>query len=635
MLKRTAGSAEYVLKPGTAVRYNETGSRWFIATLRKVSAIGVEIEYLGGERESVPAEKVEDFVWHLRDRKRVLSLTGEDLCYAFYGERLTRLRQKRIDAMQRFLRRHGLRFEPEAWSADARIQIRPDDSSVMAETSAADRALEALLPSWLEPHRLPAGSRDPLGFQNFAEGLANAILPGLTVFTSRIGYYGLIAWAVRELNGKRPNYGISLRENFQKIERAYVLCEFIHHGPGSDDCRVLGQRSKSEVLSGYLRTPQHDRFRVPPRILKNQASAGALRLYMTSMESMGFAELRPELAADGLLPLLITDLGDQLAREFAKRVPERFLEFALSDKARERDELREWGGMLCMSGLGKLRYRVPFLKGFLLGDSADAEARYRTVNLLFKRNLLGEDSTPKAGGAQDSLPEEAADTSEEETESDGLNNASVLLNFYDEAPKPEIALLQKAAVYELLSLALTAIFASAIDVLEKAGRCDVLALRNAIGASKDFGKFWLDPFGAGGLPRMRDLHDALFDAETPVERAAIGGAMLRRVQHDAAFTPSASGLTGAPPLSLYLGLAPEKSLAESFGSLMDSLVARHKLVSINKNRERWCDFDPTGRILEKIDPNPLGLGWHSMRFPQLFSLYRDLSLTQKDLSLGT
>lgn len=620
-----------LLRVGAAVRYNETRSRWFIATLRKVTETAVEIEYLGGDRESVAAENVEDFASHLRDRKRVLSLTGKDLCYAFYGERVTRLRQKRIDATQRFLRRHGLRFDPEDWGANTRIQIWPDDSSVTVETSAADRTLEALLPSWLEPHRLPAGSRDPLGFQNFAEGLANAILPGLTVFTSRIGYYGLIAWAVRELNGKRPNAGISLRERFQKIERAYVLCEFIHHGAGSDDCRVLGQRSKSEVLQ----SAQHDRFRVPPRILKNQASAGALRLYMTSMKSMGFAELRPELAADGLLPLSITDLGQRLAHEFAKRVPEGFLEFALSDTARDRDKLRDWGRRLCMSGLGEVRYRVPFLEGFLLGDSTEADARYRTVNLLFKRKLLREDSAPETGGAQDTLPEEAANTAEEEIESEGLNNASVLLDFYEEAPKPEIALLQKAAVYELLSLALTAIFASAIDIINKAGRCDVLALRDAIVASKDFGKFWRDPFSAGRLPATRKLHDAMFDAETPAEKAAIGGAILRRVRHDPAFTASVAGLTGAPPITLYQGLALEKSLANSFGALTDSLVARHKFVSINKNRERWCDFDPTGRILEKIDPNPLGLGWHSMRFPQLYSLYRDVRLTQKDISLGT
>ena len=45
----------------------------------------------------------------------------------------------------------------------------------------------------------------------------------------------------------------------------------------------------------------------------------------TSMESMGFAELRPDLAADGLLPMSLTDLGKRLAHEFEKCVPEGFL----------------------------------------------------------------------------------------------------------------------------------------------------------------------------------------------------------------------------------------------------------------------------------------------------------------------
>ena len=76
--------------------------------------------------------------------------------------------------------------------------------------------------------------------------------------------------------------------------------------------------------------------------MKNQESAGSLRLYTTSMESLGFGELRPEQAADGLLPLLLTDLGKRLAREFEKYLPEGFLEFALSDKARDRETFTEY-----------------------------------------------------------------------------------------------------------------------------------------------------------------------------------------------------------------------------------------------------------------------------------------------------
>ena len=616
------------LRLGTAVRYNETSSRWFIAVVRQVSGPQVDIEYVGGERETVPANKVEDLLFHLRARQRVLSLKREDLCHAFYGERLARLRQERADEMRLFLRRHGLRYQPEEWRADARIQIWPDDSRVAPGVSAAERAFEALLPKWLEPLRLPAGSRDPLGFQNAAERLANEFLPGLTVFTSRIAYYGFIAWAVRELNQRQQEPGSVLRELFHRLERAYVLCEFVHHGSGSNDCRVIGQRSKSEVLQSAL----NDRFRTPTRILKNQESAGSLRLYTTSMESMGFAESRLELAADGLVPLSLTQLGKRLAHEFEKHVPDGFLDFALSDRMRDRDTLRDWGRKLCMSSLGRARYRTPFLDGFLLGNSQAAEARYRTVNLLLKRRFLREDYAARPGMGRDALSEEAANVAEDDTADEGLSNAEVLLDFYEEVPHPEIALLQKAAVYELLSLALSAIFSSAIYALDKSGLCEVSALRDAIVASKPFGKYWLPPFGSSArLPTARELHDALFDAGSAAERAAVGGAMLRRVQHDAAFKSAAPDLVGTPTLALHQGLAPNKPLAESFASLIDAMVARHELVSINKNRQRWCYLDDSGRRLVKDDIRPLGVGWHAMRFPQLFMLCRDLRLTKGDL----
>jgi hypothetical protein len=226
---------------------------------------------------------------------------------------------------------------------------------------------------------------------------------------------------VRELNQRQWQSGTVLRDLFHKLERAYVLCEFIHHGSGSNDCRVIGQRSKSEVLQSAL----HDRFRVPARILKNQESAGSLRLYTTSMESMGFADLRPDLAADGLLPLSLTDLGKRLAHEFEKCVPEGYLDFALSDKTRDRETLREWGRKLCMSALGSVKYRAPFLDGFLLGNSRAAEARYRTVTLLLKRKVLREDYKAKPGAMRDTLSEEAANFAEEETENDGGCGAEV------------------------------------------------------------------------------------------------------------------------------------------------------------------------------------------------------------------
>src|SRR5208282_3197169 len=229
-----------------------------------------------------------------------------------------------------------------------RVQIWHDDSFIEAGASDTDPVYETLLPKWLEPHRLPPGSRDPLGFQSYAEKIADEFLPGLTVFTTRIGYYGFILWAIRELNNAECARGEVRRERFHRLERALALCEFVNHGKEDDDCRLLGQRSKSEVLQ----SAENNRFRVPQRILKNQESAGALRLYSTSIEKQGFAKIVPEQAVENLLPFELTDLGLRLARGFERRVPDGFWEFALGEKGKDRDEIRHWGKRLCFAELG-------------------------------------------------------------------------------------------------------------------------------------------------------------------------------------------------------------------------------------------------------------------------------------------
>ena len=50
------------LAAGAVVGYSETGLRRFITVARKSRAAEVEIEYLGGGRETVPIEKMEDFL---------------------------------------------------------------------------------------------------------------------------------------------------------------------------------------------------------------------------------------------------------------------------------------------------------------------------------------------------------------------------------------------------------------------------------------------------------------------------------------------------------------------------------------------------------------------------------------------
>ena len=619
--------------PGMLVRYDETTSRWFIAVVRQVNDDQVELEYLSGDRETVPGWRVTPFLYYLQLRGRVLSLTRDDLCCVFYRRVLVRLKQDRINKIQKFLRSHGLRFSPDEWKSGSRVQLWPDGSFLEANASNADRAFQALLPSWLEPRRLPPGSRDPLGFQNFAEKIADEFLPGLTVFTTRIGYYGFIAWAVRELNRAQVSRGGVRRELFHRLERALVLCEFVNHEK-EVNCRLLGQRSKSEVLQ----SAENNRFRVPERILKNQESAGALRLYSTSMEKNGFVKIVPEQAVDNLLPFALTDLGAQLARAFEKRVPKGFWEFALEDTRRDREVIREWGKRICFLELGALKvYRQPFLEGFLLGGGPEAEVRYKTVKLLYSRKLLRDShpiQTASEKSREEALSEEDAAAADETPTNGGLRNSSVLLRFYDERRSPEIAVLQKAAVFELLSLAYTAIFAHLINSLESAGRVPIKNLLDAIIRNKETRRLWSIPMDAAGRKAgtARDLVAKLFVEEGPAARAAIGGALLARIRTDAAQSPVSAELVGTPVITLLEAMPPDKALAESYDGLLQSMVARHEEVSLGKNRQRWCYLD--SGVVVKDDPRPLGVGWHSMRFPQLHSLCRDLRLEKKDLVHG-
>jgi hypothetical protein len=617
------------IRAGTVVRYLETNARWYIATVRVVDGNDVMIRYLGGKDETVDRSRIESLRDYLGNRERVVSLEREDLCHVIYGERFHRLPEPRLKEMQRFLRNTGLRFKPPTWGPGQRIRISLDASFVAAEESEVDADLEALLPRWLEPNRLPPGSRDPLGFQSHAERIANELLPGLTVFTSRIGYYGLVAWAVRKLNDEPAPRGLTRREAFHRLERTLALCEFIKHGPDDKSCRLLGQRSKTQILSSAVR----DRFPVPKRILKNQEAAGAFRLYSTSLESTGFATSTPELAADELLPFKLTDLGHGLADEFKKRVPTGFWEFALSGQTRDRELLRKWGKKLCFAELGTMKYRSVFLEGFALGGSREAEARHHTLRLLFDRGLLreGYGVAHRRPVSADSISEEEAAALEDDDEDAQLRNSEVLLRFYGEKPGVANALMQKAAVFELLALALTAIFAHATHALGSSNRASITGLADAVASVRTHGALWKTPFGrvAKRADSARELEQQLMAAEDPATAAAIGGALLARVLADRAYAARAPLLSDLPVMEIVGSVDAGTSLVAGYGRLLEVMVARHEQVSTNKSRQRWCYID--GGDLAKDDLRPLGYGWHAMRFPQLWSLCRDLELTPQDL----
>ena len=67
-------------------------------------------------------------------------------------------------------------------------------------------------------------------------------------------------------------------------------------------------------------------------------------------------------------------------------------------------------------------------------------------------------------------------------------------------------------------------------------------------------------------------------------------------------------------ITLLDALPLDKTVAESYESLLRAMVTRHEEVSLGKNRLRWCYLD-SGFVV-RDDLRPLGNGWHAMRFPQ-------------------
>ncbi|MEZ6051288.1 MAG: hypothetical protein R3C02_07880 [Planctomycetaceae bacterium] len=627
-------STQEALRSGQLVRYLETATRWCFALVQSVRADEVELAFFDGSPPQIVASpQVETFNMFLSQRERKFSRTRSQLTAFFYGREFQRLREPRRREMQKAFRKAGIAFHPEEWpTADTRIQLWLDGSFV--ESGSGASKLEALLPQWLEPFVLPSGSRDPLGLQAPAERLVNEVLPGLTVFTYRAGYYGFLAWAIRSVNGLSseaiPRL-MSRREGLNILERALVLCEFVYHGKDDDSCTLIGQRSKLRVLSSH----DGDRYRVPESILKNQNSAGSFRLFATSLVSLGLVEESPELAADGLLPFRLTALGDELARAFHSRVHAGFIPFAMGSGRQNRKSLRAWGQRLCFSQIARrATYRRRLLQGLLLGNSRDAEKRFRTVAHLFAQGLF----QAKIGAviSPENLNEEDAAVLEEAVEGAVLSNLDVVLRFYSCPPRSDLVPLQSLAVFEFLSLGMSAIFRAAVHSVTEAGRADIGGLTRSI-SSVGTAELWQTPMSNARPTTVRKLVADLFNANDPIHAAAVGGTLLLRVLRDPILPAVWDNLVqlGREPIELvdrYLRQRADHSLEGAVPDLFHAMVEHHELVSQRKNRQRWLFIEDNSLIRD--DPQRMGLGLHSLRFPQLGSIARDIDLREEDLHDG-
>ena len=583
---------------------------------------------------TVTLEQIEGLDEFLGQLGRRFSRTRSQLTTFFYGGDFKRLPRNRLREMQQAFRKAGISFHPEEWpTADTRIRLWRDSSFV--KQSGADSGLSLLLPQWLEPFVLPSGSRDPLGMQAPAERLVNEVLPGLTVFTFRAGYYGFLTWAIQSVNGLSHEAlppRTSRREVLNALERALALCEFVYHGLEDDSCRLIGQRSKLRCLSSN----EGDRYRVPESILKNQNSAGSFRLFTTSLVSLGLVEESDELGVDGLLPYKLTSLGNELARVFHNRVDPSFIPFAMGKRRQTRDTLRGWGKSLCFSSIARrASYRKSLLHGLLLGNSRDTEKRYRTVAHLFAQGLLrvadGDTTT------SDNLNEEDAAILEEEIQGVGIANLDVVLHFYNCPSRDDLRSLQSLSVFELLSLGLSAIFRAVVISITESGKADIDGLTQSIASSGTLITLWKKPMKDAKPKTVRKLTTSLLTCDDAIEAASIGGALILRVIRDPLLSAVWYPLIqmAREPVELvdrYLRARMDSSLAAVLPELLLAMVERHEFVSQRKNRQRWLFAD--GNTLVRDDPQTMGLGLHSLRFPQLGSLARDIDLREEDLQDG-
>lgn len=626
------------VEKGTLVRYQPTRSNWYLAILRGQKKNKATIDLFSGKRLPVPHDQVQPFAEFMAARTKALYLDRSHLCRAFYGQDLLRLSADKQQEMQRVLRKHGYSYEPADWpSPKTRIYVRRDYSVPSVAPSRRDRELELLLPRWLDAQKMPPSSRDPLGLQAYAERIANKMLPGLTVTTTRIGYYGFLCWAIDHVNNREIIKGSSRREMLHRLERALVLCEFVNHGPTDDRCRLIGQRSRTQILQ----SAEDGSFPLPSRIVKNQTTAGALRLYATSLVSMGFLIEEPTAAADGKLPWTLQEpTGRKLARAFATRVPNGFVEFAFGKKTMSSETIRKWGRSLCFSNQFRQKtYRDAFLDGFALGDSDVAEVRFSTIQRLFKRNLLiGEHDAGPSTRSETSVPEDEADAAEDFGDERGLSNSMVLFTFYEEAPSAENLDFQEAAVFEFIGLGLSAIFNHAAQQLWGSGRIRIDALKQHLSSAEGYARSWRRPMAEAcrRVRGVRELVGSIFEAEGATEaQAVLGGELLLAVLNGQPLAVAREGLGDMVVLGVFdefFRKDSRKSIADLYSSVLAVLVERHAEVSLRKNRQRWCYLD--GDTLVRDDLQLLIVGLHALRFPQLHALCADLSFGANDLHDG-
>jgi hypothetical protein len=628
---------------GELVRCREMERSW-VGVVVKTTVAGLVVKEFGSNRrQAVPASRAVPFSKFLERLRRARKLKT---VYAefFGGAVFERMPQQRLRALFRLLRAYGIQFDDwrtgandyfRMWANRAHLVCRKPTRSASASLP---EEVAQWLPKWLIAEERPASSRDPLGLQAGAGKLADGLLPGLTVFTSRVGYFFFLPWVVRYVNALLGISAAERRETINRIERALVLCETLHHGEeGLRHCYHQGQRSKTGLLAQAAATAS-----LPDRILKNQNNTGCYNLYRNALLSCGVWCEDDEAGARGLLPYRLSVRGEQMAQVFDRCEGAQALLRWTAGNTRPRPvgELRGWGRSFCFCDLAKgLKQRVQFLEGFIFAqDDApnvviDSAVRRKNLDALAAARLLHLRPSEDNASRRAVIADEEMDADGAET-ADGSENVGVLLYFYTHRSAPGANSFVPAAVYELLGLAVNGIWKGLLDDVPARGRLGVTDWVVSTAGRSSIPDFWRTPLRAAAAKvraTERMLVGRLSEGEAPVQNGLMLAVKVfsRRENHSVLNELASTELQEL--LSATFELKPDQTVQETLPVLVWQLLERHRIVSERKCKQQWLQGDGHDVWRTEERETPMALGFHSYRMPQLMSLARDLQLERSDL----
>jgi hypothetical protein len=160
------------------------------------------------------------------------------------------------------------------------------------------RMFSGILPAWVEPDPLRARATDALALQAVADRLADRLLPGLSVLTTRARYFTFLAWARGE-SGRDHD-----ERQIHRYEVALVFAEaLLSDGDATHavSCQFIGSRN--------VRTLPRNRIPADPRRVYK---VPAWRAYRASMVALGLLEGAPRFS--------LTDEGSDAAKSFRQAV---------------------------------------------------------------------------------------------------------------------------------------------------------------------------------------------------------------------------------------------------------------------------------------------------------------------------